>query len=297
MSAKLCAIFSLARSSTSTIQTKESFELKCLYICVWVEHEAPIYSGSQNSHLHVGHQGVVCCLGSVVAVKQERIIARSPAVLIRNTPNSDADTLGNTNTPIDDSPVVTGRSTRDIKLSDGNLRDVGGSKRSQSSWDTRRWVPSTGSGQVSLCSDTIDGDTLRQPLVNVSNHTRCDLGVGSDIKIVVIDIEFGIWISGASSAESNTNEVLTENTAEDTVTEVSILSEDLVDDVPVGNLSFVAGDQCSNVVLNDRRQGVAVADCTDPAWQLGVPEESVSTDLLAILSGEVDNVVGVGERE
>ena len=51
------------------------------------------------------------------------------------------------------------------------------------------------------------------------------------------------------------------------------------------------------MVLNNGCQRVAVADVLDPLRQLGVPEESVASDELAVLLSEVDDGIGVAERE
>jgi hypothetical protein len=73
--------------------------------------------------------------------------------------------------------------------------------------------------------------------------------------------------------------------------------EDLVDNIPLQDLALVVGDDIFDVVLDDRRQGVAVVDRRHPAGQLRVPEESVAAHGLAILLGEGDDLVSVGKVE
>lgn len=150
---------------------------------------------------------------------------------------------------------------------------------------------------MALRSNTVDGNTGSNPLVNVSDHSAGELSIVRLVEIVIIDVELGSGISGAGSAESNTDKVLTENSAEDTVAEVTVLSEDLVDDIPLKDLALVAGDHGLDVVLDDRGEGRAIVDVLNPLRQLRVPEKSVATDKLAVLSGEVDDLVSVAEGE
>lgn len=77
-----------------------------------------------NNSLQSVDQSVECSLGLVVAVKQERIVTRSPRVLVGNTPDGDADTLGNGKATVHDSEEVISTGTGNIKLSDSNLLDV-----------------------------------------------------------------------------------------------------------------------------------------------------------------------------
>lgn len=51
------------------------------------------------------------------------------------------------------------------------------------------------------------------------------------------------------------------------------------------------------MVLHDRNQGVLVVDLGDPAGQLGVPHQSVSTDELVVGLSPVDEVVSTTELE
>lgn len=104
---------------------------------------------------------------------------------------------------------------------------------------------------MGLRTDTIDGDTLRHPLVDLLDHSAGNLSVVGVIEVVVVDVQLGGGISGASSAEGNTNEVLAEDSAENTITERAVLSKDLVDDVPLEDLALVVGDYGLDVVLDN----------------------------------------------
>ena len=150
---------------------------------------------------------------------------------------------------------------------------------------------------MALRTDAVDGNALRHPLVDVVDHTLGYLRVVGNVEVVVVDVQLGVGVGGAGGAESDADEILAEDTAEDTVSEVAVFSEDLVDDIPLENLALVLCDELGHVVLNDGGQCVAVADVLNPLGQLGVPEESVTPDELAVLLGEVDDGVGVAERE
>ena len=148
---------------------------------------------------------------------------------------------------------------------------------------------------MSLRADSIDRNTLGEPLVDLFDHAPGDLGVVCNVEVIVVDVKLGIRVSGACSAERDANEVLAENAAEDAVAEGAVLGEDLVDDVPVEDLALVARDHCGDVVLDDLGQGVAVVDVLHPLRELGVPDEGVAADLLAVGLGEVDNGICVRE--
>jgi hypothetical protein len=86
---------------------------------------------------------------------------------------------------------------------------------------------------VSLRTNTVDGDALAEPLLDGGNHALGDLGGAAGVEAVVVDVQLGVGVSLAGSAEGNANVVVV---AEDVV-EVRVLSEgtvpveDLVDDV------------------------------------------------------------------
>jgi hypothetical protein len=242
-------------------------------------------------------ESVVSSLGLVVAVVEKRVVRSSPRVLVRDTPDSDADTLGDLETSVHDSEVIAGSGTSNVKLGDGNLLDVGSSKGLEGGGESRGWVPATGGSKMGLRTDTVDGDTLRHPFVDLLDHSAGKLSVVGVVEVVVVDVQLGGGISGASSAEGNTDEVLAEDSTKDAITERAVLSKDLVDNVPLEDLALVAGDHGLDVVLDNGGQSRSVADVLDPLGQLRVPEQGVSSDQLAIGLGEVDDLVSVGEAE
>lgn len=77
-----------------------------------------------NNSLQSVDQGIESSLGLVVAVVEEGVLTRSPRVLVRDTPDSDADTLRNGKASVHDSKVIVSTGASDIKLSDGNLLGV-----------------------------------------------------------------------------------------------------------------------------------------------------------------------------
>lgn len=235
-------------------------------------------------------------LGLVVAVEEKRV-GVSPRVLVRDTPDSDTNTLRNIETRLGDSGKVGSTTVLNVELGDGNLLDVGTSENLESSRETRSRVPATRLGKMGLATNTVDGDTLSNPLVNVIDHTAGNLGVVGNVKVVVVDVELGVGVSGAGSAEGNSDHVLAEDLVDLAVAHASVLGEDLVDDVPVEDLALVAGDHGLDVILNDRGHGGAVLDVLDPLRELGVPNEGVATDLLAVGDGEIDDLVGVAKGE
>jgi len=190
-------------------------------------------------------------LGLVVAVEKERAVAGSPAVLVRDTPDGDADALGDLEAGVHDGEVVVGRGARDVELGDGDLLNVGGGKSFQGSGDTRGRVPAARGSKMGLRADAVDGNALGEPLVHVGDHAVGELGVVGNVKVVVVDVKLGVGVRGAGGAEGDAYEVLAEHAAEDAVAEVTILSEDLVNNVPLEDLSLVVGDGLRDVVLDD----------------------------------------------
>jgi hypothetical protein len=150
---------------------------------------------------------------------------------------------------------------------------------------------------MGLRADTVNWNSLRQPLVDVVDHTAGHLGVVGDVEVVIVDVELCGRVGGASGAEGDANKVLAKHAAENAVPEVTVLGEDFVDHIPLEDLAFVPCHDCGYVVLDNRRQCSAVVDLADPRRQLRVPEQGVTTDVLAVLLGPVDDGIGVGEAE
>lgn len=138
---------------------------------------------------------------------------------------------------------------------------------------------------------------LRNPLVDVGDHAGRELRIVGDIKVVIVNVQLGGGIGGACGAESDTDEVLAQDTAENGVAKAAVLSEDLVHDVPLDDLALVPGDLGRNVVLDDLRQGVTVGNLLHPLRQLAVPQQGVAANQLAVALGPVDDLVSVAEVE
>lgn len=232
-------------------------------------------------------------LGLVVGVEQERVVLLAPRVLVADTPDSDTDTLGDVEAGLGDGGVVVGRGSADVELSDGNLANTGADKSLKSALD----LTSHTGVEMRLGADTVNGDALRDPLLDVVAHAGGDLGSVGRVKAVVVDVQLGVGVSLAGSAEGNADKLLAEDAGEDRVTQTAVPLEDLVDNVPGVDLALVTSSDVGNVVLNDRLELVLVVDVLDPLRQLRVPEEGVAADLDAVLLGKVDDLVGGAEVE
>jgi hypothetical protein len=56
--------------------------------------------------------------------------------------------------------------------------------------------------------------------------------------LVIVDVQLGIRVRGASGLECNADKVLAENVVEDAVAEAAVFVEDFVDDVLYHYMSF-----------------------------------------------------------
>jgi hypothetical protein len=167
-------------------------------------------------------------LGLVLSVEEEAVLLLAPRVLVRDTPDSDTDTLGDVKASLGNSSVVGSRGSTDVELSDSNLLDTSGSHLLESSLDT---VGGT-RVEMGLRTNTVNGDALGNPLLDVGDHTSLELGGVGIVNAVVVDVQLGVGVSGAGSAEGNANELLTQNLGERRVlAESTIPVEDLVEDV------------------------------------------------------------------
>ena len=147
-----------------------------------------------------------------------------------------------------------------------------------------------------LGTDTVNGDTGSDPLLDVAGH-GLGLGVAGAVEVVVVDVELGLWVGGLCGSESGGNKVLAENVVEDGGAEGTVLVEDLVDYVPRVNLAGVGGHELLDVGNHDFLELGLVGDGRDPGGELGVPDGGVSTDELVVLGGEADERVGAVEGE
>ena len=146
-------------------------------------------------------------------------------------------------------------------------------------------------------TNAVNGHASSKPLLDVRDHTVGQLRIVGIVQVVVVDVQLGTGICFAGSLKRNAHKVLAEDTGEDGVAERAILVEDLVDDVPVQDLALVATRDVGDVILDHGGEGGFVVDVLDPLRELGVPEEGVAADLLAVGSGKVDDLVGAVEVE
>jgi len=63
------------------------------------------------------------------------------------------------------------------------------------------------------------------------------------------------------------------------------------------DLASVATTELLDVVLNDRGEGVPIADAVNPSGKLRVPDEGVTTNELAVTGGPVDEGISTAEVE
>lgn len=150
--------------------------------------------------------------------------------------------------------------------------------------------------EVTLGTDAVDWDTL---LLELADEGSDSLGLWSiTLKVVVGDVELGLWISLVSPSESPLNEVFSESTGENGIPESTILIEYLIDDIPVEDLSLEVPSDCLNMFLGDSLELSCREVASRNPWsQLRVPDESVSSNFLSSFLGKLDEIVGRGEVE
>jgi len=228
-------------------------------------------------------------------VEEQRAVARSPRLAVRNTPLGDTNTVLGLDTSVDNLDVGSGISTGKIKLSHGTLRGSG-TDGLESSRDVVGVVEGTRLAEMGLGTDTIDGDTGGDPLLDVGDEAS-GLGVSGRVQVVVVDVQLGVGVGGTGGLEGNADVVFTDDLHEDVVAESTVLVKGLVNNVPGVDLALEVGHDLSDVVLHDVGEGGLVVDVLDPLGKLGVPDKSVTTDELAVLASEVDKVVATSEVE
>jgi hypothetical protein len=155
-----------------------------------------------------------------------------------------------------------------------------------------RWNGTVTDNQMGLSSNAIDWGTVSNKLLDKGNKVG-ELGAGV-VQVVIVEAEFGIWISSTSSLESNIKETsTTKDIGEDRRTNASVIIEDLVGDIPSVDLALISASNGSNVGLDNRSESSLVGDVLDPLWELRVPSECVSTDHLVVRSSPVDQGIGI----
>lgn len=249
----------------------------------------------------------------------------NPRVLVSPLPESDTNASLNGKAVLGDGLVVSGllgelllsswHWDTDIQLSNGNVNlevirpGLPGLAHSRS--------VEVAEDEVTLGTDTVDWDTLGLELADKSSDGSGLWSITLEVVLYktmleivhyeyitlrrgtyVGDVELGLWIGLMSPSEGPLNEVLSESTGEDGVSEGTILIEDLVDNVPVEDLApEVTGDGLDVVFGGSLELGRGEVVALNPWGQLRVPEESVTSDLLSVLLSLTDQVIGLGEVE
>jgi hypothetical protein len=223
-------------------------------------------------------------------------------VTIINTPDGDTDAAGEIQASLDDRLVI-----GDLLVDLGGIRwhvhtnielgdsDLEASIVEELERSLEGWNGTVADDEMGLSSDTVDWDAVSLHAVDEGNEVG-ELG-GSVVEVVVIEVELAVWIGLGGGAEGDFDGLLTEEAVEDGVTVGSVILEDLVGNVPVLDLALPASDEGGDVVLEDGGEGGSITDVADPLWELRVPEESVTTDVFAVLLGVVDEVITTGKVE
>jgi hypothetical protein len=227
--------------------------------------------------------------------------------VVSNTPARDANTVADVQARVLGLEVVGGRSTGNVELGDGTL----GSSSAEGPHgllDTLGTGPAAAVGKVHLGTDAVDGDAGGAPLLDVFDHTL-SLAVVGNVKVVVVDVQLAGGVGRASSLKGNADVVLADDVEPVALPEGSIFVEDLVHNVlgllascgsfreplcthPDEDRALVAAHDGADVSLHHGDQSVLVVDLGDPAGQLRVPDECVTTDELAVALGPVDDAIG-----
>jgi len=223
-------------------------------------------------------------------------------VSIIDTPDGDTNTLGVSHASLGDTGVVSAllgdlggvrwQSHTNIQLGDGNIEAGSGEG---GKWGGEGWDGTVANNQVSLSTNTMDGDTTADETVDQSNEVG-ELGARV-VQVVIVKVQLCAGVGSSGGLEGNINELLAEKPVEDGVTECTVVLEDFVENVPVHDLALILGHDGGDVVLNDLGQGSSIGNVGDPTWQLRVPDQSVTSDLLVVGGCVVDQVVGTGQGE
>lgn len=151
---------------------------------------------------------------------------------IAHTPNSNTNTLGLAQAPLGNSSIITRIVTLDIELRDGDLLDIGSSKRLNGSGK----VVAASGADVALGADAVDGHAGGHPLVDMLDHAPGQLGGVGAVEVVVVDVQLGVRVSRAGRLEGNRDHVFAEDVVEGTAAEGAVFVEDFVGDVLLGKL-------------------------------------------------------------
>ena len=149
-----------------------------------------------------------------------------------------------------------------------------------------------GSREMGLHSHAVDADALILEHLDKPDHT-VDLGSGP-LNVVVVVVQLGVGVDLGGQAEGQLDVLVAEDLVEDGLTPGAVLVEGLVDDVPGVALALpVPGD-----VLDVRGDGGGQVlggpgGLLDPGGELGVPDQGVAAEDLALLAGEVGGDVAL----
>jgi hypothetical protein len=132
--------------------------------------------------LESSKNGVVSLLGVEVAVEQKRVTLGPPGVGVADTPDGNTDTVVLVQASLDDVGPVGLLGVLDVNLGE---RTLGGccAERGHGS----RGVGTLAGCQVTLGTDTVDGDTGGDPLLDVADQTlglRVGGGVQAEMSLV-----------------------------------------------------------------------------------------------------------------
>jgi hypothetical protein len=251
---------------------------------------APLLTSLAKQHLlQRSNKRSVRRLRLEATVEEERVLTRPPGLSVRDTPSSNTNTVVKVKASLGDSLVVGSRSASNVKLGDSDLR-------SDSSKSLEGVGGAAGRGQVGLRANAVDGNAGGDPLLDFGGEAG-ELGVGGAVEVVVVDVELGVRCGLLGSVESDADEFLAQDLGEDGVAEGTVFGEDLVDDVPGEALALEVAGGLGDVVLDHLGELGLVGNALDPGRELGVPDESVATEHLAVLRSESGGLVGGVESE
>lgn len=88
------------------------------------------------------------------------------------------------------------------------------------------------------------------PLLDRRSNTR-RLGISRRIEVEVVDVQLRVRVSRSRSFECNGDEALAEHVIKDVAFQLTVFTENLVDDVPGVDLAFVSCHFRRDVRLQD----------------------------------------------
>ena len=144
------------------------------------------YLNGQLSYLSQSVESpIVTRLLVQVSVEQADLVAGSPPrVGIADTPAGNTNALGNVQARPGNVSIVGGASILDVKFGDGDFGDARVGKSGEGTLS----VGTHANTQVSLGSDTVDGDALGSPLPDLVGKTD-GLGIRSRVLIIQIQVK------------------------------------------------------------------------------------------------------------